>query len=78
MTFLAVRGLKKSFGLKPILRGIDLNLERGECLALMGANGAGKTTLLRILVGLTKPSAGSVSIGGLDIVRDAQQIRSSV
>ncbi|MFL5627844.1 MAG: heme ABC exporter ATP-binding protein CcmA [Ktedonobacteraceae bacterium] len=78
MIFLATRGLKKSFGLKPILRGIDLTVDQGECLAVMGANGAGKTTLLRILAGLTKPSAGSVSIAGLDIVHDAQQIRSMV
>jgi heme exporter protein A len=78
MTFLNIRGLKKSFGLKLILRGIDLTLERGECAALMGANGAGKTTLLRILAGLTKPSAGSVSVDGLDIVDAAQQVRSLV
>ncbi len=78
MIFLAIHGLKKSFGLKPILRGIDLTVDKGECLALMGANGAGKTTLLRVLAGLTKPSAGSVSIAGLDIVHDAQQIRSMV
>ena len=72
---LEVKGLKKSFGLKPVLRGVDLTLCSGECMALMGANGAGKTTLLRILAGLTKPGAGSASIGGLDIVRDAQHIR---
>ncbi len=44
-------------------------------MALLGANGAGKTTLLRILAGLTKPSAGSAYIEGLDIVQDASQVR---
>lgn len=73
--YLEIRGLKKSFGVKPILRGIDLELYRGQRMALMGANGTGKTTLLRILVGLTKPSAGTVFINGLDIVHDAQHIR---
>lgn len=73
--YLEVRGLKKSFGLKPILRGIDLVLDRGERIALLGANGAGKTTLLRVLAGLSGPSAGTVCIDGLDIVRDAQQVR---
>ena len=70
-----IKGLKKTFGLKPILRGVDLNLARGERVALLGANGAGKTTLLRILAGLTKPAAGTACIHGLDIVRDAQQVR---
>lgn len=72
---LEIEGLKKSFGFKPILRWIDLELYRGQRMALMGANGTGKTTLLRILVGLTKPSEGTVRINGLDIVRDAQQVR---
>lgn len=72
---LEVKGLTKSFDLKPILRGIDFVLGQGERMALLGANGTGKTTLLRILAGLTKPSAGSVCINGLDIVQDAQQIR---
>ena len=73
--FLDIQGLKKSFGFKPILRGIDLELYRGQRLAVMGANGTGKTTLLRILVGLTKPSAGMVTMNGHDIVREAQQVR---
>ncbi|GAC1382233.1 MAG: ABC transporter ATP-binding protein [Ktedonobacteraceae bacterium] len=73
--YLAIRGLKKSFGLKPVLRGIDLTLRRGERMALLGANGAGKTTLLRILAGLVKPGAGVITIADLDIVRDAQHIR---
>src|SRR6185312_13602298 len=47
----------------------------GESMALLGANGVGKTTLLRILAGLAKPSAGTVSIEGLDSIQDAQQIR---
>jgi heme exporter protein A len=73
--YLEIKGLKKSFSLKPILRGVDLVLDQGERLALLGANGAGKTTLLRILSGLTKPGAGTVRIGGWDIEREAQQVR---
>jgi heme ABC exporter ATP-binding subunit CcmA len=73
-----IRNLKKSFALKPVLRGIDLDVRRGECVALLGANGAGKTTLLRILAGLTKPGVGTVSIAGFDSVRDAQQVRGLV
>ena len=73
--YLEIQGLKKTYSLKPILRGIDVMLDQGECMALLGANGAGKTTLLRILACLTKPGAGTVHIGGLDIVREAQHIR---
>ena len=73
--YLEVTGLKKSYGFKPILRGIDLSVEPGQCMALLGANGAGKTTLLRILAALTSPGAGTVRIGGLDLARDAQQAR---
>ena len=70
-----VKGLKKSYGLRPILRGIDFVLRRGERMALLGANGVGKTTLLRLLAGLGRPSAGTICIEGLDSRYDAQQIR---
>jgi heme exporter protein A len=75
MSAIEIRQLKKSFGLKPILRGVDLILPQGQRMALLGANGTGKTTLLRILAGLIKPSAGTVSVLGLDSTRDAQQLR---
>ncbi len=73
--FLEIKGLKKTFSLKPILRGVDLFLDQGERMALLGANGAGKTTLLRILAGLIKPGAGTARIGGWDIEQEAQQVR---
>jgi heme ABC exporter ATP-binding subunit CcmA len=73
--YIEIQGLKKSFSLKPILRGVDLVLDQGERMALLGANGTGKTTLLRILAGLTKPGGGTVGIGGWDIEREAQQVR---
>jgi heme exporter protein A len=73
--YLEIQGLKKTYSLKPILRGIDVVLDQGECMALLGANGAGKTTLLRILACLIKPGAGTVHIDGFDIVQDAQHIR---
>ncbi|MBO0782757.1 MAG: heme ABC exporter ATP-binding protein CcmA [Ktedonobacteraceae bacterium] len=69
-----IRGLKKSFTLKPVLRGIDLTLCPAERVALLGANGAGKTTLLRILAGLTRPGSGNISISGLDSEFAAHQI----
>jgi heme exporter protein A len=59
-----VHGLVKAFGLKPILRGLDLKVDEGEFVALLGPNGAGKTTLLRILASLSRPTAGEVSVGG--------------
>ena len=72
---LTVQGLKKSYGLKTILRGVDLAVQAGERVALLGANGAGKTTLLRILAGLTKPGAGRIVLAGWDNERDTMQIR---
>ena len=76
--YLEINGLKKSFGLKPVLRGIDLSLDAGKRMALLGANGAGKTTLLRILAGVTKASAGIVRIDGLEMRYAVQQIRRRV
>lgn len=76
--YLEIKGLKKSYNLKPILRGIDTELDQGRCMALLGPNGAGKTTLLRIFACLTKPESGSVRIGGLDIWHDTRHIRKQV
>ncbi|CAA9420872.1 MAG: Glycine betaine/L-proline transport ATP-binding protein ProV [uncultured Rubellimicrobium sp.] len=65
----AVRGLSKSFALGggqlQVLRGLDLVIEPGECLAVVGASGSGKTTLLRMLAGLETPDAGEVRIDGV-------------
>lgn len=72
---LEIAGLKKSFGFKTVLRGVDFALGSGERMALMGANGAGKTTLLRVLACLTSPSSGSARVEGWDIERDAQRVR---
>jgi heme exporter protein A len=69
------RGLAKSYGEQPALRGIDLSLGRGQTLVCFGPNGAGKTTLLKILATLMKPSAGSLRIGGLDGRQDTVEIR---
>lgn len=70
-----ISGLKKSYGLKPILRGINLTIEDGESLALLGANGAGKTTLLRILACLTRPNDGTCVVAGFDAIRETQEVR---
>jgi heme exporter protein A len=70
-----VRELKKSFGERRALRGIDLELTCGECLVVFGPNGAGKTTLLKILSTLLKPSAGNIFINGIDIRKDSVRIR---
>ena len=69
------RGLAKSFGRRPALRGIDLHLAQGECLALIGPNGSGKTTLLRILATLSTPSAGRARIAGHEIGKRDPNVR---
>jgi heme exporter protein A len=75
---LEVRQLKKSYGLKPVLRRVDLALPCGQRMALLGANGAGKTTLLRILAGLSKAGSGTVCIDGLDSRYALQELRQHI
>ncbi len=70
-----LRKLTKSFGSKYALRGVDLRVASGESLVIFGPNGAGKTTLIRILSSLSRPSGGSVFIGGLDLASHADGIR---
>lgn len=76
--YLEITKLKKNYDLKPVLRGVDLTIEQGQRVALLGANGAGKTTLLRVLAGLAEPDGGQVRIDGRDMLHDAQQARRAV
>ncbi len=64
MAVLAARGIRKSFGRRQVLAGVDLEVAAGELVAVVGENGTGKTTLLRILAGDLRPDAGSVMIAG--------------
>ena len=73
---LAIAGLEKRYksGLQALKR-VDLHINRGEIFALLGPNGAGKTTLINIVCGIVTPSAGSVTVGGHDIVREYRKAR---
>jgi phospholipid/cholesterol/gamma-HCH transport system ATP-binding protein len=60
----SVRGLRKSFGGEPVLKGLDLDVRAGEIFALMGPSGSGKSVFLRHLIGLEKPDEGEIKVGG--------------
>ena len=64
-------GLTRRFGLRRVLHGVDLRVEAGECVGLLGGNGAGKSTLLRLLAGVARPQSGTVSLFGADTRSDA-------
>jgi branched-chain amino acid transport system ATP-binding protein len=64
---LRVEGLKSGYGEAVVVQGVDLALEQGQSLALLGRNGTGKTTLLNTLVGVTKRHAGRITLAGHDI-----------
>ena len=64
-----IRNITKSFGSLQVLKGIDLHIDKGEVVSIVGPSGAGKTTLLQIIGTLDKPDTGSVCIDGIDTTR---------
>jgi ABC-2 type transport system ATP-binding protein len=64
---LSVKGLRKAIGKREIIQGLDFELKRGEVFGFLGPNGAGKTTTIRMLVGLIRPTAGSIQVCGYDL-----------
>lgn len=77
-TIIEVHGLTKIYGLLPVLKSLDLTVMHGEYIALLGPNGSGKSTLLRLLSGLSKPTQGTIRIGGWEIPKEAMAVRSQI
>jgi ABC-2 type transport system ATP-binding protein len=75
---IAVAGLRKSFGDKVVLDGIDLEVAKGTIFALLGPNGAGKTTMVQILSTLIGADAGELCVAGHDVARDPDAVRSAI
>ncbi len=72
---LRLRGIVKSFGKVEVLRGVNLDVERGCVCALLGSNGAGKTTLVNILATLLRADSGEARVLGNDVVTEAARVR---
>jgi heme ABC exporter ATP-binding subunit CcmA len=70
--------LRKRYGPAVVLDDISLEVGAGQCLALLGPNGAGKTTLLRILATLLRPTAGTLTVAGVDALRDPERARAAI
>jgi heme exporter protein A len=68
----------KLYGLRPVLRSVSLQVQRGEFVALLGANGAGKTTLLRVLATLMRPDSGALMICGNDALAQPERARAYI
>jgi len=75
---LDVSGLGKRFGARWVLRGVSLDVRRGEAVGLLGPNGSGKSTVLRIVATLLRPNAGAAAVNGFDVVREAGGVRGQV
>ena len=79
MTYtVSARGVRKSFGGKVVLDGVDLDVATGVIFALLGPNGAGKTTFIRILATLIRPDEGTVTIAGHDLLADPVAVKRSI
>jgi len=72
---ISVSNLYKRYDRKSVLKGVDLAVDAGQVMALLGANGAGKTTLMRIVAGLVKPSRGEVALSGVSVGKAGGELR---
>ena len=72
---LEIRNLSKIFGAKEAVRDVSFSVDTGEFLSILGPSGCGKTTLLRMLIGLIKPSSGTILKDGVDITHAAPSAR---
>jgi ABC-2 type transport system ATP-binding protein len=73
-----ITGLTKGYGKLEVLKGVDLTVESGSIVALLGSNGAGKTTLIRILSTLLRADTGTASVAGFDVARHAAEVRGAI
>jgi len=73
-----IRGLEKSFGELHVLQGVDLDVDRGAIVALLGSNGAGKTTVVRIISTLLRADGGDATVNGFDVHTEAARVRESL
>ncbi len=74
-TVLRAANIRKRYGDREVVAGLDLELKRGECFGLLGPNGAGKTTTLRMLLGLTAPDSGTIDVLGHPVPQAAREAR---
>ncbi|GMU24650.1 MAG: ABC transporter ATP-binding protein [Phycisphaerae bacterium] len=72
---ISIRGLTQSYGSKQVLKGIDLEIPRGQILGYIGPNGAGKSTTVKVLVGMLPGFAGEVRVRGIDVARDPLEVK---
>jgi ABC-2 type transport system ATP-binding protein len=75
---IVAEGLVKTYGKVRALDGLDLRVQQGTVLGLLGPNGAGKTTAVRVLTTLLRATEGRATVAGLDVVRDAKQLRARI
>jgi lipooligosaccharide transport system ATP-binding protein len=75
---LRVRGLRKRFGEREVVAGVDLEVAAGECFGLLGPNGAGKTTTLKLCLGLAEPDSGEIRLLDRDVPARAREARARV
>jgi ABC-2 type transport system ATP-binding protein len=73
-----VRGLRKTYGARVVVDGLDLDVRAGEVVGLIGANGAGKTTTVECIQGLRRPDAGTLRVLGIDPVREPGRVRTVI
>lgn len=75
---ISIKGLEKSYKNIPVLKGIDLNVKKGNVFALLGSNGAGKTTMIKILTTLLKADKGDIFVCGVNLQKEPQLIREKI